>query len=79
MTSLTMMMALLALVLAGPEVIFGFSAAMLFGIFVGTYSSIYMAGPILIWLNVGPDSFVPIDDDKAAKGEAGQAERITPL
>ena len=69
MTSLTMLIALGALILWGPDVIFGFAVAMFFGVFVGTYSSVYMASPILIWLNVGPDTFVPTDsaDDKAEK------------
>jgi len=59
MTSLTIIAPLLALVFIGPEVIFGFALAMTFGIVVGTYSSVYMAAPILVWLKVGPDSFVP--------------------
>jgi preprotein translocase subunit SecF len=59
MTSLTMIMTLAVLLLLGPEVIFGFTAAMLLGIFVGTYSSIYMAAPILVWAKVGPQSFIP--------------------
>ena len=67
MTSLAMLVALTALVVLGPEVIFGFSAAMLLGIFIGTYSSIYMAAPILVWLKVGPDSFVPLGEDGVAK------------
>ncbi len=71
MTSLTMIIALSALLIWGPEVIFGFAAAMLLGIFIGTYSSIYMAAPILVWLKVGPDSFVP--RDSGPKG----AERVT--
>lgn len=68
MTSLTMIIALVALLFAGPEVIFGFTAAMTLGIFIGTYSSVYMANPILIWLKVGPHSFVPekTDADKQA-------------
>ena len=66
MTSLSMLLALAALVLIGPEVIFGFSIAMFLGIFVGTYSSIYMSAPILVWLKVGPDSFVAIDGDSKA-------------
>lgn len=61
MTSLTILSPLFVLVLFGPGVIFGFSLAMTFGIFVGTYSSIYMAAPILIWLKVGPDSFIPAE------------------
>lgn len=65
MTSLTVLLALTALLIFGPEVIFGFTAAMLLGIFIGTYSSIYMAAPILVWLKVGPDSFIPEKGDKA--------------
>ncbi len=72
MTSLTMLMALTALLIVGPAVIFGFTAAMLLGIFIGTYSSVYMAAPILVWLKVGPDSFVPRSAD-------GSAERVAPL
>jgi len=62
-TSLSMLITLLALLLLGPDVIFGFTAAITFGIFVGTYSSIYMAAPILIWLKVNPKSFVPTESD----------------
>lgn len=59
MTSLTMVIALVVLIWIGPDLLFGFTTAMLLGIFVGTYSSVYMAAPILIWLKVGPDTFVP--------------------
>ena len=58
-TSLSMLITLIALLLLGPQVIFGFTAAITLGIFVGTYSSIYMAAPILIWLKVSSKSFVP--------------------
>ena len=60
-TSLSMLITLTALLLLGPGVIFGFTAAITLGIFVGTYSSIYMAAPILIWLKVNPKSFVPTE------------------
>jgi len=60
-TSLSMLITLVALLILGPEVIFGFTAAITLGIFVGTYSSIYMAAPILIWLKVNPKSFVPTE------------------
>ncbi|MCB2075098.1 MAG: protein translocase subunit SecF [Novosphingobium sp.] len=63
MTSLTLLIALFALLFLGPPVIFGFTAAMTLGIFIGTYSSIYMAAPILIWLKVSSDSFVPKESD----------------
>lgn len=61
-TSLSMLITLVSLLLLGPDVIFGFVAAIVLGIFVGTYSSIYMAAPILIWLGVKPDSFVATEN-----------------
>lgn len=69
-TSLTMIIALATLVLFGGEVLFGFSVAMLIGVFVGTFSSIYIGAPILLWLGVGPHSFVPAD------ASGGKAERV---
>lgn len=57
-TSSTMLITLIALLVLGPKVIFGFSAALILGIFVCTYSSIYAAAPMLIWLKVTPGSFV---------------------
>lgn len=74
MTSLSISLPLIVLVLFGPDVIFGFSVAMAFGIIVGTYSSIYQAAPILVWLKVGPNSFVPVDTTEGHKG----GERIAP-
>lgn len=74
-TSLSVLITLLALLLFGPDVIFGFTAAITLGIFVGTYSSIYMSAPILIWLGVTGDSFVPTEtaadrQERRARGEA---------
>ena len=66
-TSLSMLITLIALLAFGPQVIFGFTAAITLGIFVGTYSSIYMAAPILIWLKVSSKSFVPSDATPDAK------------
>ncbi|MFN9580447.1 MAG: protein translocase subunit SecF [Novosphingobium sp.] len=62
-TSLSVLITLVALLLLGPNVIFGFTAAITLGIFVGTYSSVYMAAPILIWLKVNPNSFVPTETE----------------
>ncbi|WP_428682655.1 protein translocase subunit SecF [Sphingopyxis sp.] len=59
MTSVSVLLALGMLLVFGPDVIFGFTAAMLFGVFVGTYSSILMSTPVLVWLKVGSHSFVP--------------------
>lgn len=61
MTSLTLLIALIPLLIFGPASLFGLAAAITLGIFIGTYSSIYMAAPILIWLGVKSDSFVPTE------------------
>ncbi len=55
MTATTVFLALLALVLFGGEVIKSFSLAMMWGIFVGTYSSVFICSPILIYLGVRSD------------------------
>ena len=52
MTATTVMLALLALFFLGGDVIRSFSAAMIWGIFVATYSSIFICSPILIYLGV---------------------------
>lgn len=62
-TSTSLLITLFALLMLGPPVIFGFTAAITFGIFVGTYSSIYMSAPILIWLKVSSTSFVPVESE----------------
>jgi|CXWL01.1.fsa_nt_gi preprotein translocase subunit SecF len=59
-TSLSLILTLAVLLVLGPEVIFGFTASMLLGIVIGTFSSIYVSAPILIWLKVRSDSFVPL-------------------
>lgn len=51
MTAVTTLIALLALYLFGGEVIRSFTFAMLFGVIVGTYSSIFIAAPVLIFLD----------------------------
>jgi preprotein translocase subunit SecF len=60
-TSISMMIALGTLVVLGGSVLFGFSVAMLLGIVIGTYSSIFIGAPILLWMGVSPQSFVPAD------------------
>ena len=52
MTSFTTLLALFALFTFGGEVIASFTFAMIWGIFVGTYSSIFIAAPVLIYLNL---------------------------
>ncbi|MEY4850729.1 MAG: protein-export rane protein SecF [Pseudomonadota bacterium] len=70
MTSVTLLAALLALLFLGPEVIFGFTAAMVLGIVVGTYSSIFVSSSLLITLGVKQRAAG--SEDARAKG----AERI---
>ena len=52
LTSVTTLLALLALFLFGGEVIRGFSFAMIWGVIVGTYSSIWIAVPLLIYMKL---------------------------
>jgi len=52
MTSVTTLLALFALFFFGGEVIRGFTAAMIWGVFVGTYSSIFIATPLLVYLKL---------------------------
>jgi preprotein translocase subunit SecF len=62
LTSLATMMALLALYIFGGEVIRGFTFAMIWGVIVGTYSSIFVAAPVLILL--GTKRELPAADGK---------------
>jgi preprotein translocase subunit SecF len=55
MTSITTLLALLALYIFGGEVIRGFTFAMMWGVFIGTYSSIFIAAPLLMILGVKRD------------------------
>ena len=54
-TSVTTLLALIALYALGGEVIRGFTFAMIWGVLVGTYSSIFVAAPLLIQLGVKRD------------------------
>lgn len=65
-TSTTTFLATLGLYIFGPEVIQSFVQAMLFGIVVGTYSSAFIAAPLLIYLGVRTQS----GSDSEAKSEA---------
>jgi preprotein translocase subunit SecF len=70
-TSLTVLIALGVLMAIGPEVVFGLAIAIFLGVLIGTYSSIYISVPVLVWLKVTPDSFVRVDD----KEESGDSEK----
>ncbi|MEP1539205.1 MAG: protein translocase subunit SecF [Paracoccaceae bacterium] len=55
MTSVTTLLALIALYVLGGDVIRGFVFAMIWGVIVGTYSSVFVASTILLWLGVKRD------------------------
>ena len=76
LTALTTMLALAALYLFGGEVIRSFTFAMLFGVAIGTYSSIYIAAPILIAFKLRPDTFQKKDEEKGAPEEQGTVTGI---
>ena len=57
-TSLTTLLALVSIFIFGGEILKGFSFAMILGVIFGTYSSIYIANPILEYLNVSHKTIV---------------------
>lgn len=69
MTSVTTLLALMALFIFGGEVIRGFTIALIWGVFVGTYSSIALAVPLLVYLKI--DRRALTDDEEEAEQEAG--------
>jgi len=72
MTSVTILLALFALLLLGGHVLRGFTAAMILGIFVGTYSSIYVSSSLLITLGLRAEP------NRARPGTLDNAERVGP-
>ena len=65
MTSVTTLLALVALFLFGGEVIRGFVAAMIWGVLVGTYSSIFISSPLLVLLGLEKQRKREADDEAA--------------
>ncbi len=70
LTSLTTMLALVALYAFGGEVIRSFTFAMIFGVAVGTYSSIFIAAPVLILFKLRSDAFEEEKQDKTAPAKS---------
>lgn len=68
MTGLSTGFAIIALAIFGGEVLRGFSYTMLFGLIVGTYSSVFIAAPILVYLGLrqGAETAAPADAKVAA-------------
>ena len=59
MTSGTTLLVLLALFFVGGELIHNFSAALIVGIGVGTYSSVYVAAAVMLWMNLSREDLMP--------------------
>jgi preprotein translocase subunit SecF len=60
MTSFTTLLVLIALFLLGGEIIHGFSVALIFGVLIGTYSSIYIASPVTLMLGIKKEDLMPV-------------------
>lgn len=73
LTGSTTLLALLALYLFGGEVIASFTLAMLFGVLVGTFSSVYIAAPVLIAFKLRPETFQE-QDAESARPVSGKVE-----
>jgi len=67
-TSLTTLLVLFALFLLGGEAVRGFSTALIIGIVVGTYSSIYTASAAALALNVTPEDLMDNNDEEDPDG-----------
>jgi len=62
-TSVTTLLALVSIYIFGGHILKGFSLAMILGVIFGTYSSIYIANPVLILLNVTQKTILKEDKD----------------
>lgn len=63
MTSVTVLLVLVSLFFLGGEVIHNFSIVLLFGVFFGTYSSIFIASPAALMLGISPeDLMIPVKE-----------------
>jgi len=63
-TSLTTILVLLALFFVGGALIHGFATALLFGVFIGTYSSIYVASLVALMLGISKEDLMPTEIEK---------------
>ena len=58
-TSVSTLLAIVALWVFGGDSLHGFSVALFIGVLAGTYSSIYIANVVLIWLNLSSEDLIP--------------------
>ncbi len=64
-TSLTTLLVLLALFFVGGEIIHSFSAALIVGVLIGTYSSLYIASPVILALGVSKQDLMTVEKEGA--------------
>lgn len=77
MTSITTLIALVALAIFGGTIIRDFAYAMIWGVVIGTYSSVFIAVPVLLALNLNRDSLTA-GADKDAEAEQDEVADDTP-
>ena len=75
MTSLTTLLVLIALFFLGGELIHGFATTLIIGVVIGTYSSIYVASTLTLWLGVQKADLMPVQKEGAEEGDAQRLER----
>jgi preprotein translocase subunit SecF len=73
-TSITTLLVLAALFFRGGELIHGFATALLFGVFVGTYSSIYVASSVALAFGISKEDLIP----EVIEKEGSDQEEMTP-
>ncbi len=73
-TSITTLLVLAALFFRGGELIHGFATALLFGVFVGTYSSIYVASSVALAFGISKEDLIP----EVIEVEGADQEQMTP-
>ena len=64
-TSLTTMLVLISLFIFGGEIIHSFATALLIGVLIGTYSSIYVASPVTLALGISKEDLMPVEKEGA--------------
>ena len=64
MTSLTTLLVLSALFFLGGEIIRSFSTALIIGVIIGTYSSIYVASPVTLALGISKQDLMPVEKEE---------------
>lgn len=72
MTSVTTLLALLSLFFLGGEVIRDFAFAMIWGVIIGTYSSVWIASATLLWMGVRPSATDELPDDAEVARTLGE-------